>query len=110
MLRRSKTAKHRPGEWDLPGGFVGHGESSDDGVIREVFEETALVIDKPELIVRKAGFSHEAQHEFSYYRSLVIEGETVLSYEHDMYEWHEPLVASTMINYMPHKLALSKSL
>lgn len=34
---------HRPG-WSLPGGLLDHGESSAEGVVREVREETGLQI------------------------------------------------------------------
>lgn len=35
---------HRPG-WSLPGGLLDHGESSAEGVVREVREETGLRIE-----------------------------------------------------------------
>lgn len=110
VMRRSSTAKHRPGEWDLPGGLIKPDESPEDGVVREVFEETALAIQSPELIVRKSGLWHGEEYEYSYYRTDNTTNKILLSYEHDVYEWHEPLVASTMISYLPHKMALSISL
>ncbi len=35
--------------WDIPGGKVEKGESSDGAVIREVFEEASVVVDKVQL-------------------------------------------------------------
>jgi len=38
------------GKWSIPGGIVELGESPEQTVIREVQEETGLVVDAPELI------------------------------------------------------------
>lgn len=44
MLKRSNYTKKYSGEWDLPGGHVRVGEKLEDGLIREVKEETGLDI------------------------------------------------------------------
>src|SRR4051794_34689409 len=48
MVRR----KHAPfqGQWELPGGFLEVGEHPQDGVVREVEEETGLTV-KPRRLV-----------------------------------------------------------
>ncbi len=40
LIERAKTPKG----WALPGGFVDYGECVEDGAIREVMEETGLVV------------------------------------------------------------------
>ncbi len=94
----------RPGEWDLPGGTIDDHEAVEVGIIREVCEETGLKIDSIEK-VSEFSFEHGGEHHtFYYYRGHTNEPKPVLSHEHDLYEWHEPLVASTMIGYKPHLL------
>ena len=45
MLKRSNYTKKYSGEWDLPGGHVRVGENLNDGLVREVKEETGLDIE-----------------------------------------------------------------
>ncbi len=45
LLRRSDTHPRHPLHLDLPGGIVEEGESFEEGVVREVKEETGLTID-----------------------------------------------------------------
>ena len=96
----------RPGDWDLPGGTIDDHEDISDGILREVFEETALVIVKLEKVTDYTYQHDGVGRAFHYYRANMIAGEPLLSHEHDMFEWHEPLVASTMVTYKPHSLGL----
>ena len=47
QLRDVKSGIRSPGLWSLPGGSREAGESSTSAVIREVHEETSLIIDDP---------------------------------------------------------------
>lgn len=49
LLEKRKNDPGR-GKWSIPGGKVELGESLEQTVIREVQEETGLVVDEPELI------------------------------------------------------------
>ena len=43
ILRRSKTDKHRPLHWDLPGGHIDPSDNSlEDGAVRELQEEAGI--------------------------------------------------------------------
>ncbi|MCI4319177.1 MAG: NUDIX domain-containing protein [Thermoplasmata archaeon] len=42
ILRRSRRSPTYAGFWDLPGGYVEHGETLEEAVVREVLEETSL--------------------------------------------------------------------
>ncbi len=47
MLKRSNYVDKYAGEWDLPGGHIQVGEDFQDGMKREVKEETTLDIENP---------------------------------------------------------------
>ena len=47
LLRRSNYHKKHAGEWDLPGGHLHVDESLEEGLKREVLEETNLAIKDP---------------------------------------------------------------
>lgn len=97
----------RPGDWDLPGGGIEKSETIDAGMSREIFEETALVVVKLEK-VDEYSYTHDGtQRNFYYFRADMLAGEPFLSHEHDHFEWHEPLVAATMVTYKPHNNALT---
>jgi 8-oxo-dGTP diphosphatase len=42
VLKRSQRANYCPGTWDLPGGHLSLGESAEEGLLREIKEETSL--------------------------------------------------------------------
>jgi len=42
VLKRADVMSYRPGAWDLPGGHLALGESSEEGLLREIKEETSL--------------------------------------------------------------------
>jgi ADP-ribose pyrophosphatase YjhB (NUDIX family) len=49
LLEKRKNEPGR-GKWSIPGGLVELGESVEETVIREVHEETGLLVEKPEHI------------------------------------------------------------
>jgi 8-oxo-dGTP diphosphatase len=107
VIRRSQTAHHRAGDWDLPGGVVMGSETAEKAIVREIKEETALNVTRLELLGRGEREWDGATHQFSYYRAQSKLAEVHLSYEHDAFEWHEPLLAGALFMFRPHKLAHS---
>jgi len=87
VLRRSSRVKANAGRWDFPGGKVDPGERIDQGLLREVAEETGLTI-------ALGGVVGAAQSELDtrIVAYLILEGqlesgEVRLSEEHDAYRW-----------------------
>ena len=46
LTKRSRKMRVYPRSWVLPGGHIEPSESLEDGVIREVFEETGIQIER----------------------------------------------------------------
>jgi len=74
ILLRADTEKF-PNRWDLPGGHIHHGESMEEGLRREVFEETRLVLTSPIYKI----YSVEKEN---YYTTALPDGKITLSREH----------------------------
>lgn len=86
-IRRSDSSRNNAGRWDLPGGKVDHGESFDQGLIREIHEETGLEID----LERPVGLTHSALPDRTVVY-IVMEGRVAggtlnLSGEHGEVRW-----------------------
>lgn len=89
LLKRSMSSKGNAGKWDLPGGKLEKGENFDEGLLREVAEETSLVID----LEHVAGIA-ESEMSTKKIVYLILEGriksgKVQLSSEHDDYMWIE---------------------
>jgi len=86
ITKRSEGEKVYPGYWDLPGGKLEHGETPEEGLLREVKEEINLEVKVGEPI-----FSYlEAIKYACYvvvYECKLISGEIKLSSEHSEYKW-----------------------
>ena len=49
LQQRALTKKKKPGKWSKTGGHVGAGETCDEAIIREVFEEIGLMVQDDEI-------------------------------------------------------------
>jgi 8-oxo-dGTP diphosphatase len=90
LLKRSMLSKNYPGKWEFPGGKVDRGEKFNDALVREVREETGLV-------VRLGTFIGAAKAEMPHVTAvqLVIEalpepGAPAISHEHEGLTWALP--------------------
>jgi 8-oxo-dGTP diphosphatase len=89
FLRRHKNFKSGAPEWDIPGGRIEPEEALSDALAREVYEETALVLDKPaELLAAQDIFvPSKSLHVVRLTYQAPASGKVSISNEHDEYKW-----------------------
>ncbi|MDO4531349.1 MAG: NUDIX domain-containing protein [Bacillota bacterium] len=74
-------------KWDLPGGGVHFFEKSEDGLIREIMEETALTVQVGVPLSLFDAIKHHIHLCIFTYLCRWEAGEVILSEEHDGYLW-----------------------
>ena len=74
LIKRCEEMENFPGHWDLPGGHLVEGETFEEGLVREVFEETNLRIKNP---VKLYSIGDE-----TFYKAEMPESDIKLSFEH----------------------------
>ena len=91
--RQFLTLHYPAGHWDFPKGGVEDGESEEQAAIREIREETGIIIDhfisdfkrKIEYHYRRAdGFSHK---EVVFFLAKANSMKVQISFEHSGFEW-----------------------
>tara|TARA_Y100000310_G_scaffold10865_1_gene11507 strand:+ start:285 stop:701 length:417 start_codon:yes stop_codon:yes gene_type:complete len=88
VLKRASNDIHFPGIWEPPGGRLELGENPDDGLKREVKEETGLEID----ILHPLSIRHFVRQDgqtvtMIIYLCKVQNDEVVISKEHEGFGW-----------------------
>ena len=89
-LRRSSTNDYKPLFWDIPGGTVEVGERVEEALIREIKEETSLIIEpiKPIYVYSNLDQVPKRQTAQIIYLCKLVSGKVVLNpEEHDEYNW-----------------------
>lgn len=92
--------------WSLPGGAVENDETLEQAVIREVKEETNLIIEVKEVLaVNEALFEGKGHHTiFITFKAKVIEGEIKIIDKEEIIEieWVEIQRANKLMPYYPN--------
>ena len=92
--------------WSLPGGAVENDETLEQAVIREVKEETNLIIEVKEVVaVNEALFEEKGHHTiFITFKAKVIEGEIKIIDKEEIIEieWVEIQRANKLMPYYPN--------
>src|SRR3989338_8024492 len=84
---KADSAFRSAGEWCLPGGKLDWGESLEDGAIREVKEETGIVIKNPKVIS-----VHNCRNEHAHFMTVGLvasewEGEASVMEPDEIVQW-----------------------
>ncbi len=84
---KADSAFRSAGEWCLPGGKLDFGETLEDGAIREVKEETGIIIKNPEVIS-----IHNCKNEHAHFLTAGMiarewEGEAKVMEPDEIVEW-----------------------
>lgn len=112
LLRRSDTDIRRPLQWDFPGGVLDDGESLEDGIRREIKEESGIEVNDVKVFFSKTesaewvvdeGVTSQKNVVRLYYTAHTSESEVNLSNEHSEYCWVTLEEAHNLLKYPRHK-------
>ncbi len=87
IIKRSTDSKTNPGKWELPGGKVDQGESFDQALLREVYEETNLKISLDHVVGASEQNLHVIRAVHIIMSGKIMDGELTISGEHEGYAW-----------------------
>lgn len=89
FIKRSDKYDHLKDAWDIPGGRINFGEDPEQGLQREIKEETNLDLKQIEQIIDVSTvFKNEEKHIIRItYLCSVKNSDIILSNEHTAYQW-----------------------
>lgn len=101
LLKRSKNAKSRPQQWDLPGGWVEEGEDFTAAAVRETKEEVGIQVDRMNmsLAYTLTEVTEHGNTNWLFYICSSATKEITLSDEHESYRWVSEAEALELITY-----------
>ncbi len=87
-IRRTETAPTRPLHWDLPGGELNFGEDAQEGILREIREETGLEVQDLKVMDIISRLNDKGEFWVTIcYTARPTTADVVLSHEHDDFKW-----------------------
>jgi 8-oxo-dGTP diphosphatase len=90
FLQKNLNSKNAPNSWAPPGGTLEKEENSNKAAIRELFEETGIVVKLPSIKLITKLYIRKKDHDFTYYMydiKLNHTPDVKLSVEHQNYAW-----------------------
>ena len=87
LLRRAMSSHGNPGKWDFPGGKIDPGETFDQGLLREIREETGLVVTLGAVAGAAESELRDKRVAYMLLEARFEEGTVRLSEEHDQFAW-----------------------
>ena len=105
VLRRPPDDRRFPDRWCLPGGQLDAGESPLDGVLREVLEETGLVLTVEESLGPRAVRTGATSFTIHRFVGRAPHARVVLSEEHTDFLWLSCADAAQADSQLPSGLA-----
>ena len=87
LVKRSGESKFFPSKWDFPGGKVRSEESSEDSLVREVHEETALKVEPGEVLFIGEFSENFSKINYKTFFVIKFKGEVILSLDHTEFKW-----------------------
>lgn len=94
LLKRSPNSKANAGKWEFPGGKVDPGENFEEALIREVKEETGLVVSISRLLGATEVELAERKIIYLIMEGRLESGKVVTSEEHEDFRWIAPRALS----------------
>ncbi len=109
LIVRRALHDSQPGIWEIPGGALDYNEDLDQGVKREVYEETGLSVRVLFPFAAQSGTSTKGYQviRIAYLCELLNDSQTVhLSRDHDEYKWVnlEEINSFNRSNFLDHVL------
>lgn len=115
LLLRRAAHDSMPGAWEVPGGGLEFGEKPEDGVKREVKEESGLEV----TVIKPLGITHSLSLKKGIQKDILRIGflcqaldteKITLSPDHDAYQWINPDKIEKLKNASKSLIELIKTL
>lgn len=90
IVRRSATDPYHALQWDLPGGRAEPGEDVHQTALREIHEETGLMLSDVRPVFACSKQRPEGIGTWAFFAGTVANPTITLSAEHDQYQWIDP--------------------
>jgi len=97
LLKRSDTAPVFPNQWCFPGGKQEERETASDAALRELKEETGIVLDSPLKLEGLYSSGISTEYTVSVYSGFLnTDCKITLNREHSEHKWIKPLQAAML--------------